>query len=678
MNKNNNTDIISNNRIIILGSLMVICLMVIIARISYLQLFDIEKSKADLSKLSTKIVYSDPMPRGKIYDRNYNVIVDNIGIHVITYKKESGMKTKDEISLSYLLAENLNIDYSNLSTRNLKDFWIVNNDKLANKKITDKEYKLYEERKLSSKEIEKLKLDRITKEELNKFSEFDKEAAYIYYLMHNGYYYDEKVIKEEITDEEYLYIMQNKSRLKGINIITSWKRVYPYGDTLRQILGNVSTSKQGVPIELKNAYLSKGYSLNDRVGLSYLEYQYEDVLKGTKNKHKIQNGKKTLIEEGIKGNDLVLSVDINLQLEVEKILEEELINAMNDANTDYYNNASVIITDPNTGNILAMASKQITKSLSGYKITDYTTNLLTNSQTPGSIVKGASMLTGYSSGKLKIGDVLYDKCIKFKNTPEKCSWKKSLGALNDIKALELSSNSYQFQVALKIAGINYYHNMPIKVNSDAINTYRSVFESLGLGVKSGIDLPNETIGYKGKEINAGLLLNYAIGQYDTYSILQLSSYLNTIINNGDRLKLNLVKEIRYPSNDNSLGKIKETYEKQVLNKVNIDEKYFNRVKEGFISVMKGSLGKGYMGSIVNPAGKTGTAETFLDTNNDKKVDKETYSKSFIGYAPYDNPKMSIVVLSPHVSFKNDNNTYTSSVNKKITSRICNIFFEIYK
>ena len=678
MNKNNNTDIISNNRIIILGSLMVICLMVIIARISYLQLFDIEKSKADLSKLSTKIVYSDPMPRGKIYDRNYNVIVDNIGIHVITYKKENGMKTKDEISLSYLLAENLNIDYSNLSTRNLKDFWIVNNDKLANKKITDKEYKLYEERKLSSKEIEKLKLDRITKEELNKFSEFDKEAAYIYYLMHNGYYYDEKVIKEEITDEEYLYIMQNKSRLKGINIITSWKRVYPYGDTLRQILGNVSTSKQGVPIELKNAYLSKGYSLNDRVGLSYLEYQYEDVLKGTKNKHKIQNGKKTLIEEGIKGNDLVLSVDINLQLEVEKILEEELINAMNDANTDYYNNASVIITDPNTGNILAMASKQITKSLSGYKITDYTTNLLTNSQTPGSIVKGASMLTGYSSGKLKIGDVLYDKCIKFKNTPEKCSWKKSLGALNDIKALELSSNSYQFQVALKIAGVNYYHNMPIKVNSDAINTYRSVFESLGLGVKSGIDLPNETIGYKGKEINAGLLLNYAIGQYDTYSILQLSSYLNTIINNGDRLKLNLVKEIRYPSNDNSLGKIKEIYEKQLLNKVNIDEKYFNRVKEGFISVMKGSLGKGYMGSIINPAGKTGTAETFLDTNNDKKVDKETYSKSFIGYAPYDNPKMSIVVLSPHVSFKNDNNTYTSSVNKKITSRICNIFFEIYK
>ena len=167
MNKNNNTDIISNNRIIILGSLMVICLMVIIARISYLQLFDIEKSKADLSKLSTKIVYSDPMPRGKIYDRNYNVIVDNIGIHVITYKKENGMKTKDEISLSYLLAENLNIDYSNLSTRNLKDFWIVNNDKLANKKITDKEYKLYEERKLSSKEIEKLKLDRITKEELD-------------------------------------------------------------------------------------------------------------------------------------------------------------------------------------------------------------------------------------------------------------------------------------------------------------------------------------------------------------------------------------------------------------------------------------------------------------------------------------------------------------------------------
>ena len=63
------------------------------------------------------------------------------------------------------------------------------------------------------------------------------------------------------------------------------------------------------------------------------------------------------------------------------------------------------------------ASKQIINTSSGYKISDYTTNLLTGSDTPGSIVKGASMLTGYKTGMLNIGDVFYDKCIKFKNTP---------------------------------------------------------------------------------------------------------------------------------------------------------------------------------------------------------------------------------------------------------------------
>ena len=85
-----------------------------------------------------------------------------------------------------------------------------------------------------------------------------------------------------------------------------------------------------------------------------------------------------------------------------------------------------------------------------------------------------------------------------------------------------------------------------------------------------------------------------------------------------------------------------------------------------------------MGDILNPAGKTGTSESFYDSNNDGVVDTETYSKSFIGYAPYDDAKMSIVSISPHVSYKNGNYTYTSNINKRIVSRICNIFFEIYK
>lgn len=676
--ENKNPEVITKNRLIFLFLFILVCFVIIVIRIGYLQLFNVKASLSELNKLSTKRVSGSSMPRGRIYDRNYNVIVDNEGINLISYKKESGMKTKDEIELAYQLAEKLEIDYGGLTDQNLRKFWVVNNEEKAEEKISSEERELYERRKLKASEIENLKISRITDEELSAYSELDKEAAYIYYLMGNGYYYDEKIIKEDATDEEYAYVAQNISELKGVSISTSWRRTYPYGDTLRQILGNVSTSKTGIPEEYKAEYLNKGYSLNDRVGLSYLEYEYEDELKGTKDLYEVKNGKKTLIKKGSRGNDIVLSIDINLQIALEKIIEEELINAKKEANTRYYDHTSVIITNPKTGEILAMASKQITTTSDGYKINDYTTNLLTGSDTPGSIVKGASMLVGYKTGNLKIGDVFYDKCIKFKNTPQKCSWSTSLGSLNDITALKYSSNSYQFQLALKVAGVNYYYNMPIKIDSSALDVYRTIFKELGLGVKSGIDLPFETEGYKGKQSNAGLLLNYSIGQYDTYSVLQLASYVNTLASGGERLKLNLVNEVRNATETDELGSVKSKYEKAVLNNVSIDKAYFERVKEGFRSVMEGYLGRGYMGNSPNPAGKTGTSESFYDADGDGKVDTETYSKSFIGYAPADDPIMSIVAISPHVSHKNGSSSYTSNVNKRIVSRICNIFFENYK
>lgn len=676
--ENKNPEVITKNRLIFLFLFILVCFVIIVIRIGYLQLFNVKASLSELNKLSTKRVSGSSMPRGRIYDRNYNVIVDNEGINLISYKKESGMKTKDEIELAYQLAEKLEIDYGGLTDQNLRKFWVVNNEEKAEEKISPEERELYERRKLKASEIENLKISRITDEELSAYSELDKEAAYIYYLMGNGYYYDEKIIKEDATDEEYAYVAQNISELKGVSISTSWRRTYPYGDTLRQILGNVSTSKTGIPEEYKAEYLNKGYSLNDRVGLSYLEYEYEDELKGTKDLYEVKNGKKTLIKKGSRGNDIVLSIDINLQIALEKIIEEELINAKKEANTRYYDHTSVIITNPKTGEILAMASKQITTTSDGYKINDYTTNLLTGSDTPGSIVKGASMLVGYKTGNLKIGDVFYDKCIKFKNTPQKCSWSTSLGSLNDITALKYSSNSYQFQLALKVAGVNYYYNMPIKIDSSVLDVYRTIFKELGLGVKSGIDLPFETEGYKGKQSNAGLLLNYSIGQYDTYSVLQLASYVNTLASGGERLKLNLVNEVRNATETDELGDVKSKYEKAVLNNVSIDKAYFERVKEGFRSVMEGYLGRGYMGNSPNPAGKTGTSESFYDADGDGKVDTETYSKSFIGYAPADDPIMSIVAISPHVSHKNGSSSYTSNVNKRIVSRICNIFFENYK
>ena len=82
-----------------------------------------------------------------------------------------------------------------------------------------------------------------------------------------------------------------------------------------------------------------------------------------------------------------------------------------------------------------------------------------------------------------------------------------------------------------------------------------------------------------------------------------------------------------------------------------------------------------MGDVPSPAGKTGTAESFVDSNNDGNIDKATLSKGFVGYAPSDNPKFSLVVLSPNVRYS-PNSLYTSPVNNKISARVSNKVFEI--
>ena len=89
---------------------------------------------------------------------------------------------------------------------------------------------------------------------------------------------------EDVSEKNIFAVSQQLDSLPGVNTTMDWDRRYPYGDTLRSIFGSVSTSSEGIPKELTEQYLAKGYSRNDRVGKSYLEYQYEDILRGKKKK----------------------------------------------------------------------------------------------------------------------------------------------------------------------------------------------------------------------------------------------------------------------------------------------------------------------------------------------------------------------------------------------------------
>ena len=655
---------------------------IIVVRLFQLQVLEEEEYNEKLVMAIEKNVESTSSPRGRIYDRNYKLLVDNEAIKTIYYKKQTGITTEEEIELAYTVGELINVDYSKLTESMLKEFWYINNMDVAKKKITDDEWRQKNERKLTSEDIKKFIMERITEEELGAYNDIDKEAAYIYYLMNKGYSYAEKIIKNvDVTEEEYAIISENIDTLKGFNTKLDWDRIYLYGDTFKSILGTVSSNSQGIPAELAEYYLKNGYSLDDRVGISYLEYQYEDYLKGTKATYKVlSDNTYELVSEGTRGNDIVLTIDIDLQKYLEEMLSSEVLNAKNEPNTDYYDRSFAIVSDPNTGEILAMAGKQVKIKEDGSRyVVDYTPGIVTLPVTPGSVVKGASMLVGYKYGAIDIGTIQLDECIKIKDTPEKCSW-RTMGYIDDIYALQYSSNVYQYKIAISVGGGNYVYNEALSIDESAFKKYRDMYAQFGLGVKTGIDLPVESLGYMGSSTLPGHLLDFSIGQYDTYTPIQLSQYINTIANGGSRLKPYLLKEVYTPSVDNEekFGTLIYKAETEVQGTVDVEKKYMDRVREGFNAVVTKGLGYGYMGNYYDASGKTGTSQSFIDTDGDGVVDTETITSSFVGYAPSENPKMSVVVVSPDISHSYSNSTYQSAVTKRISAQITNKFFEIYK
>ena len=667
---------ILQKRLLILIITIIILFIIVFIKLYQVMIIENEKYKKSLKELSYDTVEGSSAPRGRILDRFGNVIVDNIAVKTIYYKKTKKTTIKEEIDLAYKISPHLNLDYSKLTDMAKKEFWVQIHSKIAKKKITKKEWDKLDQRKITIEDIRKKKIERVTNEEIGSMTEEDQHAAYLYYLMNKGYTYDEKTIRtNDVTDEEYAYISENNSELNGFNTRLDWERVYPYGDTMKNILGKVSTASQGLPIEEKEYYLKKGYSLNDRVGMSYLEKQYENYLRGTKEVYQVINSHELkLIKEGKRGNDIVLSINIKLQQQLEQILSEEVMKAKTEQNTKYYDHSSAIIQDPQSGEILAMASKKIVNN----QITDNTESILTSPVTPGSVVKGASMLVGYNTGAVKIGETKVDECIKIKGTNQKCS-SHTLGRINDITALAMSSNVYQFKTAIRVSGYEYKSNMGLPLVQSAFDTYRKMYHSFGLGVKTEIDLPVESLGYGAKkDTQAGNLLDFVIGQYETYTPIQLSQYVSTIANSGNRLQPHILKEVHKATNSDKIGKTIYEFKTNKLNTIDTKEEYMARVREGFYAVINSSTGygRGYMDTKYSPAGKTGTSQSFIDTDNNGVIDTETITSSFIGYAPSDNPTMSIIVTSPNSSQPNTSSDFASLVTMRITKKATEAYFTL--
>ncbi|CAM3952000.1 PbpA [Lederbergia lenta] len=654
---------------------------ILILRLGVIQIVYGEDAKREIER-TDDVTVSTSTPRGLIYDKNLKLLVDNKPRKAITYTPAKTPNQKETLETAEALAKIIKQDTDKITERDKIDFWILKNPKEAEAKITKEEKEKYEGKENES-EMYKLQRERVTEEELASLSQEDLEVLAIYREFTSGYALVPQIVKNDnVTKEELAFVSEHLSLLPGVDTTTDWERQYVFKDTLRSILGGITS---GLPAENIDYYLSRGYSRNDRVGKSYLELQYEDVLRGQKEKVKnvTRSGnvlETVLLQEGMRGKDLVLTIDIELQQAVDKIIEEALINTKRKGGTGLLDRAFVVLMDPNTGEILSLSGKQYlyNEEKGKYEFTDFAAGNFTTSYVVGSSVKGATVLTGYMTGAINPNNTsILDEPLHILKTPVKSSWFNRGGNnvyLTDRQALARSSNVYMFKTAIAIGGGQYRRNQPLGIDKElAFSEMRNHFGQLGLGVRTGIDLPGEQIGYQGNVETAepGKVLDFSIGQFDTFTPLQLAQYVSTIANGGYRMQPQIVKEIREPGDkDGGIGPLAQAMEPKVLNKVETSKEIVERVQQGFWEVFHSPRGTGkfFKDKPYRAAGKTGTAET-------REQGTDVWNLTLVAYAPYENPEVAMSVVVPS-AYLNVRGGAENQINSEIGDKVLQAYFDL--
>lgn len=668
---------------------------VLILRLGYLQIVKGEDYTRALAR-TEEVPVNTSVPRGRIFDSEGRVQVDNNPVNAITYTAMQTTKREEMLEVATELAKLIEKDPKRVTLRDKQDFYIMLNGEKAAAKVTDEERAAIAAEDIIEKEknrkIDALVREKITDKELESLTAEQLETLAIFREMTSGYALAPQIIKnEDVTDAEFARVSERLTdpKLKGVNTVTDWKRVKTSDLT---ILGSTTTPEQGIPANKLDYYLARDYSRNDRVGVSFLEQFYEEELQGQKSIVKnITDGKGRVVEtvpvdEGKPGKDLVLTIDSEMQSAVEDIVEKYLLELKAGPNSQLVKDAYVVMMDPRTGEVISMVGKQLGKDDNGKQIVqDYSFGAITAAYPSGSVVKGATLLTGYHEDAVELNQVMIDEPLKFAgDTQIKGSiFNRTMFnriPLSDLQAIERSSNVYMFKIALALSGNTYEYNRGLSVKPEHWETMRNSFAQFGLGVQTGIDLPNEGTGYAGDytKVQPGTFLNLAIGQYDTYTPMQLAQYISTIANDGYRMKPHVVKEIRQPSDDGqSLGPVETVIEPTVLNRINNTQEEIDQVKKGMRLVYSGNSGSArsfFNDAPYEGAGKTGTAQIeYYDDKDSPYYTEPSVNTTHVGFAPYDNPEIAYSVMIPYIT---TDPSRVPTVTHKIAREAVDKYFEL--
>lgn len=669
-------------RLNLLFFIVFILFVTLIGRLAYLQIIKGEEYKAEVERTESTVVRGN-VPRGEIYDAKLRPLVANEAKNTIKYTRGSNTKAENMVRVAKDLSKLIEIDHSSpfetkksdLTIRDLKDYFYATNVE----EVKERTKKYADDNDLNINDIKYAEIvELIDEAEIMNYSDEDLKAAAIYTRMNSAYALSTINIKnKDVTEEEIAAISEHAAMLPGVTTGTDWNRIYPQDETLRSVLGSVSTEEQGIPEADEKEYLAKGYSRNDRIGRSLIEYEYEDVLRGSKSISKTETDNagdiltQTEVYPGAKGHNLILTTDIDFQNRVDGIVTD-ILSKRRGLNNGVY----AVALNPKNGDVLAMSGKALVDG----QIVDDSLGAISKAFTMGSSVKAATVLSGYMDEVITVGNnMIVDSPLRFKGSNSISSVFNRSGSQNisDITAIQKSSNVYMAHIAMRMGGYwNYRPNASLPIDGQkTVNKMRSYYRQFGLGSETGIDLPNEGTGQVGELDNAGQALFFSFGQFDSYTPMQLAQYMSTVANGGTRYAPRLVSEVRETSpEDGELGALVYENQPKVMNYIDVPEEAMSRVQQGLYLVVNGNFGFAppiFSSAPYTAAGKTGTAQAFYWGDQVARRNESVTNITFAGYAPYDDPEIAVAVVIPYLP-----NGRTGSDNVVMTRRIMDAYFGV--
>jgi penicillin-binding protein 2 len=462
--------------------------------------------------------------------------------------------------------------------------------------------------------------------------------------------YQPILVKKNISREDALMLETKIKDFPGIKIEKVPIREYVLADDFSHILGYIGKINSDELEEVKKT--DDTYQPIDYIGKDGIEKRYEKNLKGKVGREQVEvdslgNVKKTVAkEEPIVGQNLVLTIDKDLQAKVTEFLGE----GIRDANTK---KGVCIVMDVKSGEILSLVSlPSFDNNLFSEGISEEDYNaLISNPEKPlynravsglyppGSTIKPVIAAGGLQEGTISANTTINDAGVI--DVPNKYNpdivyhfvgWERSgLGLMNLYSAIAKSSDIYFYYLG---GGYEDFKGL----GAEKIIQY---YRKFGLGKKTGIDLPDEADGLiptfswkeevKGEEWYLGDTYHISIGQGDLLTTpLQVLSWTATIANGGEFLQPHILKE--FMSNEDVIYK----NEKKVNREKFINDEYINLIQRAMRETVLDGSGRSLSGLPISVAGKTGTAQ--------HKEDKENHAW-FTAFAPYEDPEIAVVVLA---------------------------------